>query len=78
MASDSTFAPRNRASDTPRAVHLALAASTRERLNETLTVLRLGLTGPLARTVRTTNIIENLDGGVERYTRKVKRWREAR
>ena len=44
-------------------------------LDETLTVLRLGLTGPLQRTLRTTNIIENLNGGVERYTRNVKRWR---
>ena len=51
------------------------AASIREGLDETLTVLRLGLTGPLQRTLRTTNIIENLNGGVERYTRNVKRWR---
>ena len=51
------------------------AASIREGLVETLTVLRLGLTGPLQRTLRTTNIIENLNGGVERYTRNVKRWR---
>ena len=34
---------------------------------------RLGLTGTLARTLRTTNIIENLMGSVERYTRRVKR-----
>ena len=51
------------------------AASLREGLDETLTVLRLGLTGPLQRTLRTTNSIENLNGGVERYTRNVKRWR---
>ena len=36
---------------------------------------RLGLTGTLQRTLRTTNIIENLHGSVERYTRNVKRWR---
>ena len=36
---------------------------------------RLGLTGALQRTLRTTNIIENLNGSVERYTRNVKRWR---
>ena len=35
----------------------------------------LGPDGPLQRTLRTTNIIENLNGGVERYTRNVKRWR---
>ena len=33
------------------------AASIREGQDETLTVLRLGLTGPLQRTLRTTNII---------------------
>ena len=52
-------------------------ASTRDRLDETLTVLRPGLIGPLLGRVRTTNIIEKVDSGVERYTRKVKRWREA-
>ncbi len=36
---------------------------------------RLGLTGALQRTLRTTNIIENLNRSVERYTRNVKRWR---
>ena len=36
---------------------------------------RLGLTGSLERTLRTTNIIENLMGSVEGYTRRVKRWR---
>ena len=55
--------------------HPGAAASIREGLDETLTVLRLGLTGPLQRTLRTTNIIENLNAGVERYTRNVKRWR---
>ena len=44
-------------------------------LEETLTVQRLGLTGSLERTLRTTNIIENLMGSVEGYTRRVKRWR---
>ena len=29
----------------------------------------------LQRTLRSTNIIENLNGSVERYTRNVKRWR---
>ena len=55
--------------------HPGAAASIRERLEETLTVQRLGLTGALQRTLRTTNIIENLNGSVERYTRNVKRWR---
>ena len=51
------------------------AACIREGLEETLTVQRLGLTGALQRTLRTTNIIENLNGSVERYRRNVKRWR---
>ena len=55
--------------------HPGAAASIREGLEETLTVQRLGLTGALQRTLRTTNIIENLNGSVERYTRNVKRCR---
>ena len=55
--------------------HPGAAASIREGLDETLTVQRLGLTGPLQRTLRTTNIIENLNGSVERYARNVRRWR---
>ena len=55
--------------------HPGAAASIREGLEETLTVKRLGLTGTLERTLRTTNIIENLMSSVEGYTRRVKRWR---
>ena len=55
--------------------HPGAAASIREGLDEALTVQRLGLTGALERTLRTTNIIENLMGSVEGYTRRVKRWR---
>ena len=44
--------------------HPGAAASIREGLEETLTVQRLGLTGSLERTLRTTNIIENLMGSV--------------
>ena len=53
--------------------HPGAAASIREGLDETLTVQRLGLRGALQRTLRTTNIIENLNGSVERYARNVKR-----
>ena len=52
--------------------HPGAAASIREGLDETLTVQRLGLTGALQRTLRTTNIIENLNGSVEHYSRNVK------
>ena len=40
-----------------------------------ITVVRLGLTGALQRTVRSANALENLNGSVRRYTRNVKRWR---
>ena len=36
---------------------------------------RLGLAGALERTLRSTNIIENLMDSVEGYTRRVKWWR---
>ena len=55
--------------------HPGAAASIREGLEETLTVQRLGLTGSLECTLRTTDIIENLMASVEGYTRRVKRWR---
>jgi len=52
------------------------ARSLREGLAETLTLQRLGFAdSALARTLRTTNPIENLMGSVARYTRNVKRWR---
>jgi transposase-like protein len=50
------------------------ATSLREGLEETLTVLKLGLSGALRRTFATTNAIENLLGGVRRVTRNVKHW----
>ena len=53
----------------------AAAASLREGLDETLTVLRLGLAVTLCRTFSTTNAIENMNGTLRRITRNVKRWR---
>ena len=59
--------------------HPDAARSLREGLPETLTLQRLGLSNSaLARSLRTTNPIENLMGSVERYTRNVKRWRGGR
>jgi len=52
------------------------AASLREGLDETLTVLNLGLPKTLARALSTTNAIENLNGSIRRVTRNVKRWRD--
>ncbi len=51
------------------------AQSLREGLEETLTVQRLGVSGALLKTLRTTNPIENLNGSIASYTRNVKRWR---
>lgn len=56
--------------------HPGAAASLREGLEETLTVQRLGITGALYRTLRTTNPIENLNGSIAHYSRNVKRWRD--
>ena len=51
------------------------AASLREGLEQTLTVNRLGLSGALLRTLRSTNPIENLQGRMKDVARNVKRWR---
>jgi putative transposase len=51
------------------------AASLREGLDETLTVLRLRLPPTLCRTFSTTNAIENMNGTLRRVIRNVKRWR---
>jgi transposase-like protein len=52
------------------------AASLREGLDETLTVLRLNLPKTLCRTFSTTNAIENMNGCLRRVARNVKRWRD--
>jgi transposase-like protein len=54
------------------------AASLREGLEETLTVLTLGLPTRLPRFFATTHCIENLIGTVRHVTRHVKRWRDGR
>jgi len=56
--------------------HEDAAASLREGLDETLTVMRIGLTGTLRRTFSTTNPIENMNGSLRRVTRNVKRWKD--
>ena len=58
--------------------HPGAAASLREGLDETLTLQRLGVTGALYRTLRSTNAIENLNGLVGRFVRNVRRWRDGR
>jgi transposase-like protein len=52
------------------------AASLREGLDETLTVMRLVAHGTVRRTFATTNAIENMNGSLRRIARNVKRWRD--
>jgi putative transposase len=56
--------------------HADAAASLREGLEETLTVLKLELPPTLRRFFATTNCIENLIGTVRHVTRNIKRWRD--
>jgi transposase-like protein len=55
--------------------HPDAAASLREGLDETLTVVKLGLPPTLRRFFATTNCIENLIGTLRHVARPVKRWR---
>ncbi len=56
--------------------HPSAAASLREGLAETLTVVRLALPSLLAKTFATTNPVENLNSSVRHTSRNVKRWRD--
>jgi transposase-like protein len=56
--------------------HADAGASVREGLEETLTVLKLGLPPALRRFFATTNCIENLIGTLRHVTRNIKRWRD--
>jgi putative transposase len=60
---------------TLRKNHPGAAASLREGLDETLTVLSFGLGATLQRSLSTTNAIENLNGNIRRISRRVKTWR---
>jgi putative transposase len=54
--------------------HPGAAASLREGLSETLTVLRLGVSPTLARTLRSTNSIESMISIARNHSRNVKNW----
>jgi transposase-like protein len=54
--------------------HPSAAASLREGLDETLTVLGLGLSASLTRSLSTTNPVENMNGRIRDVARRVKRW----
>jgi putative transposase len=54
--------------------HPGAAASLREGLEETVTVTRLKITGPLKRTLESTNPCESMIECVRRSSRNVKHW----
>jgi putative transposase len=56
--------------------HPGAAASLREGLDETLTVLRLNVAPTLARTLRSTNCIESMISVCREHASNVKRWRD--
>jgi putative transposase len=56
--------------------HPGAAASLREGMAETLTVLRLGISPTLARTLRSTNAIESMISICRDHSGNVKRWRD--
>ena len=58
--------------------HPGAAASLREGLDETLTVLCLGVPPTLARTLRSTNAIESMISVCREHASNVKRWRDGR
>jgi len=58
--------------------HPGAAASLQEGLEETLTLLHLRVRGALARTLVSTNPIENLMDSLGRVSRNVKRWHHGR
>ena len=58
--------------------HPCAASSLREGLDDTLTVKAWDLNAGLERTLSTTNAIENVNGGIRRVTRWVKRWRDGK
>jgi putative transposase len=55
--------------------HPGAAASLREGLDETLTVLRLNVPPSLARTLRSTTCIESMSSVCRDHASNVKRWR---
>jgi putative transposase len=56
--------------------HPGAAASLREGLDDTLTVLRLNVAPTLARTLRSTNCIESMISVCREHAGNVKRWRD--
>jgi len=57
-----------------RPINRDAASSLEEGLEETLSVIRLGLTGDMRRFFRSTNALESMFSRVRQITRRVKRW----
>lgn len=77
-SSESALAARRKLRSLARQLegsHPGAAASVREGLEETLTLLELGVGGRLYETLCSTNPIENLQGLLKKVARNVKRWR---
>ncbi len=68
----------NELAESLEAQHPGAAASLREGLEETLTVVRLQLSPSLQRTLRSTNTIESMFSIGRAAMRNVKRWRDAK
>lgn len=60
--------------DELKKINISAANSMTEGLEETLTIHRLALVEQLGRHFTTTNLIENLNSQIRKYTNKVKRW----
>ncbi len=76
-ASDADLAQRQleRLARSLESEHPGAAASIREGLAQTLTLLRLGVSGTLLKSLRSTNAIESVNDKIATYARRVKRWR---
>jgi putative transposase len=76
---DTVLAAQSALEDLARQIHKShpgAAASLREGLAETLTVLRLGVPPTLARTLRSTNAVESMIEICRDHSGNVKRWRD--
>jgi putative transposase len=74
-ATTAEAALRNLAADLDKS-HPGAAASLREGLDETLSVIRLGVHESLARTLRSTNTIESMIEICRDHSTNVKRWQD--
>ena len=60
-----------------KGINVSAVKSLDEGFEETLTLHRLGLFEELGASLKTTNLVENVNGLLERYTGRVTRWRNS-